>query len=256
MIPLSEIKAWRKIADWPLDEQVEQDLIISTALVNIFNHPFLKSKLAFRGGTALNKLIFPKALRYSEDIDLNRLESGKSGPVLDAIRESLKGIFPKKAKSERTDQSIKLIYNYPSINGGNRNLRIEINVREILPQEDLEKFPFEVESGFFSGKTIILAFAREEMIGTKIRALYQRRKGRDLFDLFELGKLTFDWDKIVESYKKLEIGASRLDYEENLKAKMTDNSFLEDIIPLLPTDVTYDPVEAYNWFMNEIIPRM
>ncbi len=64
MIPYPEIQAWRAIADWPRDDQVEQDLITSAALVKIFNYPSLKGKLAFRGGTALNKLIFPKALRY------------------------------------------------------------------------------------------------------------------------------------------------------------------------------------------------
>lgn len=90
MLPQTVITAWRKKANWPLDDQVEQDLIISAALVKIFNNDFLKDKIAFRGGTAINKLIFPQALRYSEDIDLNRLETGKAGPVFDAIRDSLK----------------------------------------------------------------------------------------------------------------------------------------------------------------------
>ncbi len=57
-------------------DQVEQDLIISACLVDLYGHIFLKDKIAFRGGTALNKLVLPKALRYSEDIDLNRLNHG------------------------------------------------------------------------------------------------------------------------------------------------------------------------------------
>lgn len=63
MIPLPVITAWRKHADWPQDEQVEQDLIISRALIELFNNTYIKDKVAFRGGTALHKLIFPKALR-------------------------------------------------------------------------------------------------------------------------------------------------------------------------------------------------
>ncbi len=256
MIPLPEITRWRKVANWPLDDQVEQDLIISAALVNIFNHPFLKERLAFRGGTAFNKLIFPDALRYSEDIDMNRLENEKIGPVLDALRFSLKGIFSKKAKSERTDTSVKLIYSYESISGGTRNVKIEISVRETLPQKKLKEFPFKVESGFFTGSTNIMAFDEEEMIGTKIRALYQRSKGRDLFDLFELGKLNFDWGNIVDSYKQLDIGATRLDYEKNLEAKMKDQAFLGDIVPLLPNDISYDPQEAHQWFLSEVVTLM
>lgn len=172
MIPKPILVAWKKSADWPSDDQIEQDLIISIALVKIFNNKFLQSKLAFRGGTAINKLIFPKALRYSEDIDLNRLETGKVGPVLDAIRESLKDLFPIKAKFESSDRSVKLIYSYPSSSGGTSNLKVEINVRETLPQEEVIKIPYEVISDFFTGKTNIITFNHEEMIGTKLRALY------------------------------------------------------------------------------------
>jgi predicted nucleotidyltransferase component of viral defense system len=258
MIPHPEILAWREIADWPLDEQVEQDLIISAALVKIFSDSSLKGKLAFRGGTAFNKLIFPKALRYSEDIDMNRLENSEAGPILDAIRKSLKEIFPKtKAKSKRTKNSIKLTYSYPSIGGGTRNLKIEINVCETQPQKELEEFPFAVKSGFFSGSTTILGFDKEEMIGTKIRALYQRSKGRDLFDLFELSKLDFNWDNIVDSFLKLEdIDVTGKFFEKNLTEKIKNKSFLEDTISLLPKDISYNPKEAYMWFLGEIIPRI
>ena len=74
MILEAALQEWKKHVPWPLLSQVEQDLIISRALVEIFNNDYLKSRIAFRGGTALNKLIFPRPLRYSEDIDLNRLE--------------------------------------------------------------------------------------------------------------------------------------------------------------------------------------
>jgi predicted nucleotidyltransferase component of viral defense system len=259
MIPHPEILAWKEIADWPLDEQVEQDLIISAALVKMFSYPPLKGKLAFRGGTALNKLIFPKPLRYSEDIDMNRLENSEAGPILDAIRESLKDLFPNiKPKSKRTKLSIKLIYSYPStIDGGTRNLKIEINVRETIPQKPLEQFPFAVTSNFFSGSATIISFNREEMIGTKIRALYQRSKGRDLFDLFELSKLDFNWDNIVDSFLKLEnidvTGKDfEKDFEKNLTEKIQNKSFLEDTISLLPKSLSYNPFEPTIGFLGKL----
>jgi predicted nucleotidyltransferase component of viral defense system len=68
MIPQLNITAWSAHAPWPDPRQVEQDLIISRALVEIFNDPLLAAELRFRGGTALNKLHFPQPLRYSEDI--------------------------------------------------------------------------------------------------------------------------------------------------------------------------------------------
>ena len=56
MIPRDYITEWRAQAPWVADIQVEQDLVISRALVAIFAHPLLARSLAFRGGTALYKL--------------------------------------------------------------------------------------------------------------------------------------------------------------------------------------------------------
>jgi predicted nucleotidyltransferase component of viral defense system len=257
MIPNNVIQDWRQIADWPLDEQVEQDLIISAALVEIFNSPALKGEIAFRGGTALNKLIFPKGLRYSEDIDLNRLSNGPVKPVFRGIREAMKNILPKeKVITETTLNSIKLFYSYPSIGGGTRNLKIEVNVRETLPQENLKEHDFSVNSEFYSGSTKIVAFNTEEMIGTKIRALYQRKKGRDLFDLYKLNELGVDWDKIIASYKLLNIGTSQKEFQDNMKEKEVDATFLNDMGPLLPSNVEYYIKDAFSWFYQTILPKL
>jgi len=70
LIPRDYIQALRSKAPWPDIRQVEQDLIICRALCDIFNSPTLTGKIAFRGGTAINKLLFKRPLRYSEDIDL------------------------------------------------------------------------------------------------------------------------------------------------------------------------------------------
>jgi hypothetical protein len=72
MIPMMNIIAWSHRAPWPEMRQVEQDLIISRAIVAIFSDQHLQKQLRFRGGTALNKLHFPEPFRYSEDIDLVR----------------------------------------------------------------------------------------------------------------------------------------------------------------------------------------
>lgn len=66
MIPGAYLQAWRAKAPWPDTRQVEQDLVICRALCDLFQAPSLTGKIAFRGGTALHKLLFPQALRYSE----------------------------------------------------------------------------------------------------------------------------------------------------------------------------------------------
>ena len=73
MIPTAFLQGWSTKAPWPDLRQVEQDLIICRALCDLFNAPALAGKIAFRGGTAIHKLLFKQPLRYSEiSIDLER----------------------------------------------------------------------------------------------------------------------------------------------------------------------------------------
>ena len=85
MIPSQNIIAWANVAPWAEPRQVEQDLIISRSLVEMFSDPILRDALRFRGGTALNKLHLHTPLRYSEDIDLVRTSKGLIGPIIDRL---------------------------------------------------------------------------------------------------------------------------------------------------------------------------
>ncbi len=87
MIPRDYITEWRAQAPWVFDLQVEQDLVISRALVAIFSHPLLSKSLALRGGTALYKLYIKPPARYSEDIDLVQINAEPVGPLMGAMRD-------------------------------------------------------------------------------------------------------------------------------------------------------------------------
>lgn len=39
MIPRAHVTAWRAVAPWPADAQVEQDLVLSRALVALYSRP-------------------------------------------------------------------------------------------------------------------------------------------------------------------------------------------------------------------------
>ena len=69
MIPHDYITEWRARAPWADNAQVEQDLAICRARVNIFAHLVVSDALAFRGGTALYKLYLTPAARYSEELN-------------------------------------------------------------------------------------------------------------------------------------------------------------------------------------------
>ena len=64
MIPKAYITEWSNFVPWKANEQVEQDLVISRALIEIYSDEFLSKSLAFRGGTALHKLFLTPQMRY------------------------------------------------------------------------------------------------------------------------------------------------------------------------------------------------
>ena len=74
MLPRRYIEEWKEFAPWPEDAQVEQDLILEKALLQLFSDPFLQDRLAFRGGTAIHKMFLKPQVRYSEDIDLVQIK--------------------------------------------------------------------------------------------------------------------------------------------------------------------------------------
>lgn len=89
MIPTAYIQEWTAATPWPDPRQVEQDLIICRALCDIFNEPWLADRLAFRGGTAINKFLFRQPLRSSEDIDLVQVRPEPIGSTVDNAGASM-----------------------------------------------------------------------------------------------------------------------------------------------------------------------
>jgi predicted nucleotidyltransferase component of viral defense system len=239
MIPMAYITQWRQIAPWPDDMQVEQDLILSRAIIEIFSNPFLSEQLAFRGGTALHKLFFNPAARYSEDIDLVRTAKGSIKEIIDVLRDCLEPWLGQ-PKTRQTGQSFKLLFYFspevsPSIK---QKIKIEINIHESYAVLDRLKVPFSVQSTWFAHETKVNTFQLEELLATKLRALYERKKGRDAFDLWlAIKEKEFDASKAVAVFSEyMERGNKTITkklFTNNLSLKLQDPTFLDDIEPLL-----------------------
>ncbi len=262
MIPKADIVAWRQHAPWVADAQVEQDLIISRALVAIFADETLAGKLAFRGGTALHKLYFKPARRYSEDIDLVQSKAGPIGAVLDSLQAVLNG-FLGTPKRKQTEEGATLTYRMESEGPPvvPIRLKVEINTREHVAFQGLQLMPFAVTGRWFSGSCNISTFTLEELLATKLRALYQRRKGRDLFDVWlGLTEGGADAVQIVTLFKQyMAAEGQTIDartYEANMQDKMKHAGFLSDLKPLLPAKTKYDASEAFALLQREIIARL
>ena len=243
MIPETSITAWSLTAPWAEPRQVEQDLIISRALVEIFNHDLLGAELRFRGGTALNKIIFPEPLRYSEDIDLVRTTAGPIGTILDAMREVLEPWLGQ-ANFAPSQVAPKLRFRVVAEDDPEAQLRlkVEINITEIEAFDPPASIPYTVENPWFTGSTTIASFSPEELLATKLRALLQRDKGRDLFDLnHALNALPdLDVDRVVELFVRYldhqGQAISRAEAEQRMLAKFARPDLLGDIHALLTPD--------------------
>jgi predicted nucleotidyltransferase component of viral defense system len=142
MIPKAYIDAWRSVAPWNESSQVEQDLVISRAVVELFSNDFLKENLAFRGGTALHKLYLHPQARYSEDIDLVQIKPGPAKPMLEAIRDQLMflgGKDDRKVKLNEHNCTVYYQFETEMSPPPKMRIKIEINTREHFNVLGLQK---------------------------------------------------------------------------------------------------------------------
>ena len=124
-------------------------------------------------------------------------------------------------------------------------LKIEINSREHFAEMGYAKVPFRIANRWFNGDAELTTFDLNELLATKLRALYQRKKGRDLFDLsYALERELVDIGALLSCFKRYmsEEGhaVSRAQFEANLDHKARDQSFRGDIDPLLSPGLAYD----------------
>jgi hypothetical protein len=139
---------------------------------------------------------------------------------------------------------------------------VEINTREHFTVLGVRETPFRVDSPWYGGEARILTYELEELLGTKLRALFQRKKGRDLFDLSEAlaSFASLDAGKVVACFSRyLENDGRRVtrtEFEENLAEKIEDEVFLADAPPLLALGAMFDPRAAFQRVRDAFISRL
>ncbi len=257
MIPQAYITAWRKKAPWQEDFQVEQDLVIERALMAIYSDPYLKERLAFRGGTALHKLYLSPPARYSEDIDLVQITAEPFGPIMDKLREVLSFLGDKPIRKQKQHNNT-LVYRFDSEGGVPLRLKVEVNCREHHTIYGIQEVRYDMQSDWFTSEVLIPTYELAELLGTKMRALYQRRKGRDLFDMwFAMTRTNVDPNKIIEAWnfymKEENNSVTQKEFSENMEKKISDRDFLGDMEGLLRPGLSYNITEAYEFVKKELL---
>lgn len=256
MISNSHLVEWQStVAPWPSSDQVEHDIILSRAICALYENPVICEKMAFRGGTALHKLFIHDKARFSEDLDFVQIDSSPIGDLAQAIHKSLDHWLGK-PRWKQSQGRFTLYYSFlteiePVVK---RKVKIEINTREHFTTDGYKKIPFKMVSSWFGGEVDVTTYSLEELIGTKLRALYQRRKGRDLYDLWVVLNAYPDLnvDSVIKAFNTytrfVDASISRAEFEENLYHKRSDVDFCRDIFPLLSASyqANYRIEEAFD----------
>jgi len=140
-------------------------------------------------------------------------------------------------------------------------LKVEINTREHFSAMGLLGEAFSVGSAWFSGRSEVTTFHIEELLGTKLRALYQRRKGRDLFDLWwGLSHGGADPVRIAECFRRyMERSGHAVQRKElagKVEKKLRRRDFRSDTDGLLRPGMGYDPRQAWEVIKAQLLPRL
>ncbi len=139
-------------------------------------------------------------------------------------------------------------------------LKVEVNCREHFSVLGYQESTFSIDTRWFNGTAAIQTYKLEELLGTKLRALYQRKKGRDLYDLYKAIIVSNpDASEVLSCYasymdfSKVK-SPTRKQFVNNLKEKLLDKVFIGDTASLLRPEENYDAQKAFN-VVNEILLR-
>lgn len=274
MIPITQqdVLAHQAAVPWAERYQIEQDLLLCRAIEALFSDDFLKGQIAMRGGTVLHKIHLAPASRYSEDIDLVVIGDRPKEHIRAAIKRVLLGILgePKGwgwdnvklavRNIAKPSEILRVTYEVPCVVEPGRLLTIvvEANISERKAHLPLVRLAFEFAFRGRISRVLVNSFDLHEMMGTKLRALFQRRRGRDLFDLYwaiivPSGEFV-DCAKIIESFQHYMTQegtvVSREEFLFQFDAHLADAGFCSDMDVLLRSGASYD-VQAAGRIIRE-----
>lgn len=232
----------------------ELDYRLTDALGAIFSDPFLRERLCLKGGTALNKLFFPTTNRLSVDLDFNAV--GQKAQVLAEraqIASQVMALLPAQDAGyqlthdyRRYEQSTIQAYFVPVSGGARQHLKLELSFIERIPILGRVERPLTLPDG--SAHVAVSTYRLEELAATKLRALYGRRKGRDIYDLEQIGALELD-ERTLRRLTLYYFYHAKMvfhypTFRTNVEEKLRYRGFADDVRGLIRTSQHFDWQQA------------
>jgi len=234
-------------------EPMEKALRLLEVLEALRSHPFLKERIALKGGTALNLFVFD-APRLSVDIDLNYIGSADRETMLEErpkVEQAVQavcgrlGITIRRAPVEHAGGKWRMAYDGASGRSGSLELDMSFMYRiPLWPPEMRDSRPL----GTFSVTRIPVLDVHELAVG-KLSALFSRNTCRDLFDAHNLFQnISFDPARLRLGFVVYG-GASRRDWRavkiEEITADPGDIE--QQLVPMLRIDLAPGRTELESW---------
>lgn len=226
-------------------KEIEKVCRISDVLQRISAIKFLSDRLSLIGGTALTFIYCNQITRLSVDLDFNyRYSSGQDWmadrkKIINLLKDILyrQGYEDEQIKMQISRPLTRIAVKYVNAMGGNDEFNIEIGFLRrisILKNDTLGNFRHIGTQETFKITTPV----KEELFASKWCALLYRLTTRDLFDVYQISNLEFDYDifrkcAIIDSFaheapKLYEINLTSLDMI-NLDSKLKNVLQTEEI---------------------------
>ncbi len=245
-----DVKVWADEQGLPDLLFAELDYRLVKTLEALYSNDFLSERLCMKGGTAINKLYLGETSRLSVDLDFNHL--GSKEEVLKekrAVRELIVEVLKKQDNSydvhyERPYGLTRIKVRYKTVGGPIQNFKIEISHVErfpILP-------PLKKEIKTPDGLANVLTYTLEELTSTKLRALLERFKGRDIYDLYFISQLKPDTTVVRKMflyyfYRSRKVFNPKVHYKAIIKRYESGN-YVDDVTDFVKPTVTFNLREA------------
>ena len=187
-----------------LPQVVEKDYVLGWILAGIYHHEGLAENWIFKGGTCLKKCFF-ETYRFSEDLDFTLKDAGHldAGFLAGAFAGIADWVYEQTGIELPADRQEFDIYENPRGNlscqgkipyrgpiaprGKNiPNIKLDLTADEHVALAPVRLPVYHPYSDAPKGGIHVIAYAYEEAFGEKVRALAERTRPRDLYDVINL----------------------------------------------------------------------
>jgi predicted nucleotidyltransferase component of viral defense system len=189
-----------RVREWGLREDVvENDYVIGWVLWGIGADQTLSTTWAFKGGTSLKKC-YLETYRFSEDLDFTVLPGGPIRAeeltpilqrVLDRVHQQSGIVFTDRAPLLKTHASGnytegRVYYRGPRNTPGVASLRLDLSASEKVARPTVLREIAHAYPDKLPAPGTVRCYSFDEVFAEKIRAMGERSRPRDLYDIINL----------------------------------------------------------------------